>query len=323
MEEGVVAICYDGRQIELSVGESLLDAALKHQVDIPYSCCSGLCHNCLVKITEGDIPPAAQQGLSENQVRQGYALSCQLKPVTTLTIQAADAQQYFPATVLNAQPISHNIVKLRLQAPVQWFAGQYLTLWKDPQAGRPYSIASLPQENAIECHIKVHPGGEVSNWIAESLSAGSTLQVGTPLGNCFYTSGMAQSPLLLVGQGTGLAPLYGIVRDALNQRHLPEIYLYANARSKDSLYLLEEFTQLAFNYPNFHFNPLIYSNGDRNNAVEHVVNSLNRNHPKLQDWCIFLCGAPELVKKLQKVCFLNGASLKNIHADPFVTRQTH
>ena len=323
MEESRVAVCYQGKQVYLNIGESLLDAAIKNQLDIPYSCRSGLCQNCLVKITEGEIPAAAQQGLSEQQIRQGYALSCQLKPTHALTIQAIDAQQTYPATVLSVMQLSNNIVKIKLEASVPWYAGQYLTLWKDQQTGRPYSIASLPEENAIECHIKVHPHGTVSNWLAGALAAGSVLQVGSPLGNCFYTAGMAQCPLLLVGQGTGLAPLYGIVRDALSRQHLPDIYLYAGARNKDNLYLLEEFSQLTLEHPNFHFYPVIYGDGDKNKAVEQVVATINRHHPKLQDWCVFLCGAPELVKKLQKVCFLNGASLKNINADPFITRQAH
>src|SRR5699024_11741889 len=62
--------------------ESLLDAALRNDLDAPYSCRAGVCSTCKAKIIEGEIEMLVNHALEDYEVEQGYVLSCQSYPLT-------------------------------------------------------------------------------------------------------------------------------------------------------------------------------------------------------------------------------------------------
>ena len=80
----------------------------------------------------------------------------------------------------------------------------------------------------------------MSNWIFDRLRRGETFDIQGPNGECFYLAGEPQRPLLLVGNGSGLAPLIGIAREALAHRQRAPIRLYHGSRHASGLYLRDE-----------------------------------------------------------------------------------
>ena len=54
--------------IEMSQNENILEAALKNNVDAPYSCKGGVCSSCIAMVTEGKATMALNQILTENEV---------------------------------------------------------------------------------------------------------------------------------------------------------------------------------------------------------------------------------------------------------------
>ena len=86
---------------------------------------------------------------------------------------------------------------------------------------RSYSIASLLTDDSLELHVRVLPEGRMSQWLASTARVGHADGDPGPSGDCFYTAGREDQPLLLAGTGTGLAPLFGIARDALRQGIAP------------------------------------------------------------------------------------------------------
>src|ERR1019366_6954129 len=124
----------------------------------------------------------------------------------------------------------------------EYRAGQFVSLFREDGLARSYSLASLPGEGALELHVRKIPGGAMSGWLysqalhsqalhSQSLDraqpgaqSGVPVWIQGPSGNCFYVPGKADEPLLLAGAGTGLAPLYGIARDALQQGHSGPIW---------------------------------------------------------------------------------------------------
>ena len=62
--------------------ETILDAALKHNLDVPYSCQGGICSSCIAKVTEGEATMDKNTILSKDEVAQGLILTCQAHPVT-------------------------------------------------------------------------------------------------------------------------------------------------------------------------------------------------------------------------------------------------
>ncbi len=79
-----VTILLDGEEHLLSIPKSsnILDAALDKELDMPYSCQSGLCTACRGKCVEGEISTDEAEGLSQEEMDEGYVLTCVGKPLT-------------------------------------------------------------------------------------------------------------------------------------------------------------------------------------------------------------------------------------------------
>ena len=140
-------------------------------------------------------------------------------------------------------------------------------------------------------------------------------------GHCHYLEGNSEQPLLLIGTGTGLAPLYGIIRDALeNHNHSGEIHLFHGSRDASGLYFEDKLREMEKNHPNFHYMPCLsgevksrkYTKGRANQiALEKFI--------KLDGWRVYLCGQPDMVLQTKRMAYLQGASLKEIYADAFLS----
>jgi ferredoxin-NADP reductase len=163
----------------------------------------------------------------------------------------------------------------------------------------------------------------MSNWLHDDVAPGHRLEVRGPAGDCFYLTGRPEQPILLAGTGTGLAPLYAIVRDALHHGHTGPIRLYHGALNPAGLYLVDELTQLAAEYANFTYVRSVLNADDALDAglrVGNLENMILSDTPSFAGWRVFLCGNPELVKNLRKRIFLAGAKMKEIYSDAFVMR---
>lgn len=77
---------YLGRSIRCREDESLLDAFVRTGVAIDFSCKSGVCHRCLVKVLDGTAPAEASRSLPPHLQSAGYVLACQCKPVDPLSL---------------------------------------------------------------------------------------------------------------------------------------------------------------------------------------------------------------------------------------------
>lgn len=78
-------VVLDGAERSFSLdkhNESLLDAALRHDLDAPYSCKAGVCSTCKAKVLEGEVEMLVNHALEDYEVEQGYVLSCQSYPLT-------------------------------------------------------------------------------------------------------------------------------------------------------------------------------------------------------------------------------------------------
>jgi ferredoxin-NADP reductase len=218
--------------------------------------------------------------------------------------------------LLNAE-IMH--VSLKSHKQIEYRAGQFINLYQGENLARSYSLASLPTEDPhIHIHVRRVPDGKVSNWVHDTLRPGDTVDVQGPSGDCFYLPGSPEQGLLLIGTGSGLAPLYGIIRDALAQGHTGPIRLFHGSRSLNGLYLTDRLRELTRIHSNFEYTPCL--SGE--NAPEGFA--LGRAHQialdavsNLTGWRVFLCGHPEMVKTAQRKAFLAGASMKDIVCDAF------
>ncbi|HCA26965.1 MAG TPA: hypothetical protein DEP05_04885 [Betaproteobacteria bacterium] len=315
---------YCGSVVDVASSVSVLDALLAHGHEIPHGCRAGACQSCLMQATQGCVPEAAQDGLKSTLKAQNYFLACRCQAATDLVVQLPQASAVrFSATVIERELLAEDVMALHLRsdAPIDYRAGQYMTLWRDERLGRSYSLASVPSLDAhLTFHVKRAPGGVMSGWIHDRLRTGETLQLQGPVGSCFYVPETADQNLLLAGTGTGLAPLYGIARDALHAGHRGDIHLFHGALDTAGLYLVDALRRLEARYSNFHYHPSVLRSpaqlpeGVQVGAIDRLIST---TAPELTGWKVFLCGAPDLVAQLRKRIFLAGAHSADIYADAF------
>ena len=307
-------------------GENVLDVLLRNKMDVPYSCRKGVCMSCISRLDEGRPSPRSQENLKKSLVDQGYFLACKADVTGDMSIAAPDdATLYSRARVKVLQKLSGDVIRLVLQpaTPLYYHAGQFLNLRRSDGLCRSYSLASVPNlDRYLEFHIKRLPGGQMSNWAFNEMKVGENVDIQGPNGACFYLPGKPEQNLLLIGSGTGLAPLVAIARDALNDGHSGQVRLYHGSREPAGLYHRDSLFDLAQTYPNFSYTgclsgenpPLGYASG----RADDVALGENKD---LKDWRVYLCGNPPMVHAAKKRAFLAGADIEDIHADPFELKE--
>ena len=73
----------DEQEFEMSQKQTVLEAALKQGIDVPYSCQGGVCSSCICRVTEGKAEMKKNQILTDSEIEEGLILSCQAIPTTT------------------------------------------------------------------------------------------------------------------------------------------------------------------------------------------------------------------------------------------------
>ncbi|MDD5034723.1 MAG: FAD-binding oxidoreductase [Methylococcaceae bacterium] len=315
-------ISYGPTSFVLADEQSVLEGLAGHGISVPFSCKAGVCQTCLMRATAGTPPTEAQNGLKVNLKQRNYFLACICHPKNDLTVALPDdVHDSVPAIVWKLELLNKEIMQVELesQTPIDYRAGQFINLVHDDVHVRSYSIASVPRlDKHLQLHVRRLPQGKVSGWIHDDLRIGQEVEIRGPAGDCFYTAGQPGQPLLLIGTGSGLAPLYGILRDALDQGHGGSIRLFHGSRDLHGLYLSDELRELERRHPQFIYTPCLsgaqvpagFSQGRVHEAALSEI-------PNLKGWRVFLCGHPEMVKLTRKKAFLAGASLQDIYADAF------
>jgi ring-1,2-phenylacetyl-CoA epoxidase subunit PaaE len=85
IKEQTVTIQYEGTNYQVLVKphETILEAALRDDIDLPYSCQAGMCTACLGKCVSGKVHMDEEDGLTDKELQQGYILTCVARPKTS------------------------------------------------------------------------------------------------------------------------------------------------------------------------------------------------------------------------------------------------
>lgn len=319
-------VTFEGQAYELESGETVLECLLRHGLSVPYSCQAGVCQTCTMTAVDGVVPAIAQASLLDTHQQRGDFLPCICLPQGDLHIVDPDSElNQVSVTVTEHELLSPTVLRLRMHldgssASFQHRAGQFLTIVRSDGVARPYSIASLEQDGFLETHVRRVQDGAMSNWLHDEVGEGDLLTVQGPKGDCFYAGSDPEQPLLLAGTGTGLAPLWGILRDAVTRGHRGPIHLFHAAGTAEGLYLVDEVAEFAAQHSQVTYTPVVRSGpAPEGGTVGDLLEVTADAHPDLRGWRVYLCGAPKTVNALQRQCFLANASTTDIHCDAFVS----
>ena len=310
-----VTLKTSGKQFTVTQDETLLEAALRQGINLPYGCKNGACGSCKGKVLEGKVSHGqhSESALSKADETSGGILFCCSHPQSDLLIEAREVQgagdiaiRKVPCRVNTISKPSSDVAILKLQLPAaerfQFLAGQYIEfLLKDGQR-RAYSIANSPdQEGPLELHIRHLPGGVFTDFVFgasnPALKEKDILRFEGPLGS-FFLREDSKKPIIFLAAGTGFAPIKSIIEQMQAKKIDRSIYLYWGGRRPSDLYLSDLCKTWEKEIPNFQYIPVI-SDGLPEDAWQgrtgFVHKAVIEDHPNLKDFQVYACGAPVMV----------------------------
>ena len=208
-----------GDVIEVEEGQTILAAALRQGVWLPFACGHGTCGTCKVQVLEGfgDAGNASSFALMDVERDEGKVLACCCLPESDMTIEAdidvdpdfaGHPVQDYQAEVRALAMLSPTIlgITLKLDRDMPFQAGQYINLQVPGVEGtRAFSIANPPsQGGTVELHVRKVEGGAATTWLHEQLKVGDTLDLSGPYGQFFVRKSDAQDVIFIAG-GSGLS----------------------------------------------------------------------------------------------------------------------
>lgn len=303
------------RSWTVAPGASLLDALNEAGVTVPYSCRAGSCHACLVHVLTGEPDDINPTALGVERRAEGWRLACQCRVVGDLAVAVFDRQRDgLPSRVLTIDWPSPHVLRLRLQPlrPLRYRAGQHIVLWTNSGVARPYSLASRPVVDPwLEFHIDCSQPGAFADE-ARRLVPGDEIRLGELSGGALhYDPDWQTRPLWLLAAGTGLAPLWGVLREALAAEHQGPIRVLHLAQDSSGHYLQNELEPLVERWPQLQVECL--TPGELPAALG-ALKLLSRQTMAL------VCGSPSSVESFSRRLFLAGLPRGQLLADVFVGR---
>ena len=311
-----------GRQLKVMADETLLNAAIREGVGLPYGCRDGACGSCKSKLLEGRVIHGAhqQKALSSDEEAAGLILTCCAKPQSDCVVEARSvpgagefAVLKMPTRVLSLQRPAPDVVLLRLQLPAnqqfRYHAGQYVEFMLAGGVRRSYSMANAPAQlgspPAIELHIRHLPGGLFTDAVFGSMKEKDILRIEGPFGSFFLRDEAADptKPMILLASGTGLAPIKAIIEQMRDQGLTRPAQLYWGCRSRVDLYLHDWALQAAAELPWLRYIPVLSEPRPEDGwdgRTGYVHEAVMADHPDLSRHQVYACGAPLMVEAAQR-----------------------
>jgi len=341
--------------------QSLLDAALGASLNLPHSCKSGNCGSCRARLLQGEIhyPNGPPLGLSETEIADGFVLLCQARARSDLRIETYEITtpdqariKRLPARIERALPLSHDVMGLSLRLPAaetfRFEAGQYIDIMLTGGRRRSFSIVSPPHDaRLLELHVRRAAGGEFSDRLFDQDPRNALLTIEGPLGQFVYRPRVATpgsvtpdvptpgtltpgtpkpgvAPMLLVGGGTGLAPLFSILRHVVENGIERDMTIYWGVRSERDLYAHAALEDLAQRCPadgrpaRLRYVPVLSEpspdwRGSRGLVHEAVMKDID----DLEEYDVYAAGPPAMIAAVRSEFGRRGVAADRLFFDSF------
>lgn len=311
-----VTVQPSGHQFTCDEDETLLTAAIRAGIALPYGCKNGACSSCKGKLLAGSVSHGAHQerALSAHEENLGFALFCCAKPHSDVVIEAREvdgigdfAVKKMPVRVAKLDQAAADVMILSLQLPanerLQYKAGQYVEFMLRDGKRRSYSMANAPHKDGyLTLHIRHMPGGLFTDQVFTTLKERDILRFEGPFGT-FFLREESNQPIILLASGTGFAPIKAIIEQLEHTQSRRPIVLYWGGRRPQDLYMDALCRHWAQALPAFQYVPVVsntqpedYWSGRCGLVHQAVID----DHPDLSGHQVYACGAPIMVISAQR-----------------------
>jgi CDP-4-dehydro-6-deoxyglucose reductase, E3 len=327
-----VTIHPTGHQFDVEEGETILDAAMRQNIDLPYGCRGGACGSCAGYIVKGEVhyddePIALDDEMKANK----QALFCSAKTTADLEISIDEIEgldaieiKQFGCHVSSKNHLCHDVISLNITLDnderLQYHAGQYIEFILDDGKHRAFSIANAPHnDNLIELHIRHVDGGVFTDFLFESMPENSSLKLQGPMGN-FFLREERNRPIILMGGGTGFGPLKAMMEHIEHVTFNQPVHLFMGVRALRDLYMNEMAQQWIKNNSQFNFipvlsNPMQSDNWQGESGFVHQI--VANKFSDLSGFDIYMSGPPPMVNAAVELFTQQRASKENMFSDAF------
>lgn len=330
-----------GKTFNCEEGQTVLSALEKNGLFLPNNCRAGACGECKIKVLKGEFDQGfiLDMALSQEERSKGYGLMCMAKVLSEeLEIEYAndDAKpKLFPPEenrtfiVTEKIPLSAKIVRLKMRSlgkPMRFWPGQYITLGDDMKRipFKSYSIANIPnQDGEISLMVTKLQNGVTSTWIHDEVKVGDMVRLNGPYGT-FIGDPQADTPVLCLAAGSGLAPIMSLASAALMRggfKH-PATILFS-ASTENDLLEIGHFKFMEAKFRNFEFKATLTKekkDGYLNGRIPEILPSLYQDLSKTS---VYIAGSPEFVNACKNAVLKLGAKEDLIHEEGFFEQKSN
>jgi CDP-4-dehydro-6-deoxyglucose reductase len=324
-----------GHQFACDDDETVLAAAMRAGVGLPYGCKNGACSSCKGKVVSGSVThkPHQRRALSEEEEAAGMSLFCCAIPHSDLVINAREVAgsgdfpvKKMPSRVTTLDKVAPDVIVLTLQLPanevLDYRAGQYIEFLLPGGKRRSYSMATAPGQGPVTLHIRHMPGGLFTDQVFGTMKERDILRFEGPLGT-FFVREDSDKPMVLLASGTGFAPIKAIVEQMKASGSQREMVLYWGGRRPRDLYMHALCEEWARELPNFRYVPVVSDALEEDGwtgRTGYVHQAAVADLPDLSGWQVYACGAPIVVESARRDFVAKcGLPEDEFYADAFTT----
>ena len=327
-----------GIEMDVEEDETVLEAAFRQGVSLMHGCKEGQCASCKSILLAGEIELKKYSTFALNDMErdQDHILLCRTLAYSDLEIELLSYDEEllsrsipvkdFAGVVTGITRLTHDIrlLEVAIDQPLKFWAGQYadITL-PEPGITRSFSMANPPSETeTLAFIIKKYPDGAFSAQLDGGIAIGAELRLRGPFGTCFRREDR-DGPLILVGGGSGMSPLWSILQDHIDSGEDRPVRLFYGARTSADLFYLDEIAALGRRIADFEFIPAL-SDADGDSAwsgergMIHEVLGVYLNNLDLDgEGDAYACGPPPMIDAAIPVLQIGGIESDRIYFDKF------
>ena len=328
----------DGQEYRCAEDDTLLRAGLRAGLGMPYECNAGSCGTCKVDLLEGQISSLRPDapGLAERDRAKGRVLACQARPASDCRIKVrlrpenvpAHRPARFRATLTGFRDVTHDMREFHFKAKDApgFLPGQYALFYLPGlDAPRTYSMSNV-DDGSGEWHFIVRrvPGGVGTVTLFDRVPVGSEITLDGPYGLAYLR---ADSPrdLVLVGGGSGLAPILSVARGAVREPKLDgrRIHVFYGARSTRDLSGERELAALPGYGERITFEPVLSE--PQADSAEPWKGRTGFVHERVREWVgdrwpqyeYYFAGPPRMAEAMQQLLIEKRVPYPQVHFDSF------
>jgi toluene monooxygenase electron transfer component len=326
----------EGAEFSCGADDTLLRAGLRAGLGFPYECNAGSCGTCKVELLEGQVSSLRPDapGLSDRDRAKNRVLACQARPTSDCTIKVrlreenvpAHRPAKFSATLTAVRDLTHDMREFTFQAKDApgFLPGQYALFYMPGLAApRTYSMSNIDDGSGKwQFVVRRVPSGTGTVTLFDKVPIGAQITLDGPYGLAYLRPDSPRD-MILIGGGSGLAPVLSLARGAIAEPRLAgrKIHVFYGARTARDLCGETELCALPGYGERLFFHPVLSEaqdpegwKGPNGFVHDHAREFIGE---RWADFEYYFAGPPPMAQAVQQMLIEKRVPFPQVHFDSF------